>query len=118
MGITPLFPAIVSPSVISDTDTTVRCLSYLCGKIDEIISLPVGITAKVVPIQYVESVYPAIGLFAVKESDWASCPDSQILEQKIDNYVHKIGLEPLIELAKDETLTWQMLEMQIKSQEL
>lgn len=90
-------------------DTQVRCLSYLIVHMDEIIDIPPGLALRIIPVTYMGGPYPSIGIYSEYDTDLTTQISDIVTsyERLVENYVHKISLERLMELSADETITWR-----------
>jgi len=96
-------------SRLSD-DACVRCLRYIVRYIDHITALPKGLELEVMSLQWHQTgqPYPSIGILSNEASDAEQdiMQLSDELGDKINDFINTIGIDTLVQLSQNETLTW------------
>ncbi len=101
-------PGLAQPRYGLSDEAQARVLAYLMHHLEGIAKLPEGVKFAIIPVQYLGKAYPTIGLYTEtttgREEELTQF--SFALEEKIANYIGKIGVSRLLELSSGEQVNW------------
>ena len=91
-------------------DTLVRCFCYILKRIHEIATVPPGVQFEIISLRWHHfgEAYPSLGIPAdERNKDGEKMTRlSFVIGDQITEFIHSIGLNSLIELSSEETMTW------------
>lgn len=104
-------PGLAQPQYGLSDKAQARVLSYLMHHLEGIAKLPEGVKFAIIPVQYLGKAYPAIGLY----TETATGREEELtqfsfaLEEKIENYIGKIGTGRLSKVSSGEQVNWNKM---------